>query len=123
MIAALKKAEKSIYIEMYIFLDDTRASHDFFSILKIKAQAGLKVVVVADAFGSLELKKDSINELRAAGAEMLFFSDLLKRTHRKITIIDKKIAFLGGVNIENKTINWRDLQIRIEGRKSTPEEI
>lgn len=118
MITALKKAEKTIYIEMYIFLDDTRASHDFFSLLKDKARAGLKVVVVADAFGSMELSKQAISELRRAGIEMIFFSNFLRRTHRKITIIDKKVAFLGGVNIENKTINWRDLQIRIEGRKT-----
>jgi len=118
MLAALKKAEKSIYIEMYIFLDDTRASHDFFSLLKSKAHSGVKVVIVADAFGSMDLKKTAIAELRHAGVEILFFSHLLRRTHRKITIIDKKVAFLGGVNIENKTINWRDLQIKLQGKKT-----
>ncbi len=118
MIAALKKAEKSIYIEMYIFLSDTAASHDFFSLLKAKARAGVKVIIVADAFGSMDLDKPALAELRQAGAELLFFSHWLRRTHRKIAIIDKKVAFLGGVNIEKKIIKWRDLQIRLEGKKT-----
>ena len=72
--------------------------------IKERLQAGVKVVIVADAFGSLGLKKEAVNELRTAGAEFLFFSQLLRRTHRKILIVDEKIAFLGGVNINQKII-------------------
>ena len=105
-------------MEMYIFLDDTSQSHDFISLLKNKAQSGVKVIIVADAFGSLELKKQTIADLKTADVEILFFSHFLRRTHRKITIIDNRLAFLGGVNIEQKTINWRDVQIKISGRKT-----
>ncbi len=118
MIKSIAQAKKSIYIEMYIFLDDTTASHDFIGLLKKKAQAGLEVIIIADAFGSLGIKKKTITELREAGVEFLFFSHFWHRTHRKIVVIDKRIAFIGGVNIEKKIINWRDIQIQIEGSKT-----
>lgn len=116
MLKAISGATKSIYLEMYILLDDTKITHDFFGILKDKARSGVEVVIIADAFGSHELKSSSINELKEAGVEFLFFSHLLRRTHRKILIVDGRIAFLGGVNIEEKTRDWLDLQIRIEGK-------
>jgi len=120
ILAALVKAEKSIYIEMYIFLDDTRQTHDFLGKLKEKAQAGLKVVVIVDAYGSISLKSVSVSELRNAGVEFIFFSRWFKRIHRKLVIIDEKIAFLGGVNIEDKIRYWYDLQICLRGRVVRP---
>ncbi len=107
-------------MEMYIFLDDTKVTHDFLGLLKDKARQGLEVVIIADAFGSHELSSNSINELREAGVEFIFFSHLLSRTHRKILILDNKIAFLGGVNIEEKTRYWRDLQIKLSGKIIMP---
>jgi len=120
MFKAISEATKSIYLEMYIFLDDTGVTHDFLGMLKNKARSGIEVVIVADAFGSYDLKAASIAELREAGVEIIFFSHLLRRTHRKILIIDNKTAFLGGVNIEEKTRYWRDLQIRLSGKIIKP---
>jgi len=118
MIKSIAQAKKSIYIEMYIFLDDTTDSHDFIGLLKKQAQAGVEVVIVADAFGSLDMKGKTITELRAAGVEFLLFSHFWHRTHRKIVVIDKQVAFVGGVNIEKKIINWQDIQIKMEGNKT-----
>lgn len=115
MMEEIKKAKKSIYIEMYIFVDDTDAPYDFIKILKEKAQNGLDVVVVADSFGSSELKSSTIQELKNSGVEVLFFSKWLRITHRKILIIDEKTVFLGGVNIEKNSMDWLDLQIKIVG--------
>jgi cardiolipin synthase A/B len=116
MILAIDQAKSSIYIEMYIFLDDTSESHDFVGKLRKKAQDGVQVIIVADAFGSSELKKESIEALRKAGVEFLFFSHWLRHIHRKILIIDERIAFLGGVNIGKKFSQWKDLQLRLHGR-------
>jgi cardiolipin synthase len=115
MFKAMAKAEKSIYLEMYILSVDTSETHNFFSLLKSKASSGVEVVIIADSYGSSSLRPEMIKELRDLGAEFIFFSHWLKRTHRKILIIDNKVAFLGGVNIEEKIRNWRDLQIKIEG--------
>lgn len=120
ILSALDGAKKSIYIEMYIFLDDTKQTHDFLGKLKDKAAAGLEVVIIADAYGSSSLKASAVSELRATGVEFIFFSRWLKRTHRKLVIIDNQIAFFGGVNIENKIRHWQDLQIRLRGRVLKP---
>ena len=115
MFKAMTKAKSSIYLEMYILASDTKLTHDFFKLLKDKVTEGVEVVVIDDAYGSLSLKSELVKELRVAGAEFIFFSHWLKRTHRKLLIIDNKVAFLGGVNIEEKIRHWMDLQIRIEG--------
>lgn len=120
MFEAMVKAEKSIYIEMYIFLNDTQSTHNFLGLLKEKAQNGLEVVVIADALGSFSLRGSEVIELRSAGVEFMFFSHWMRRTHRKIVIIDNQIAFLGGVNIKEENRNWLDLQVKIEGRIVIP---
>lgn len=120
MIEAIRQAQHSIFLEMYILSEDTSLTHDFFGVIRERLQAGVSVVIIADAFGSLGLKKETVNELRVSGAEFLFFSQLIRRTHRKILIVDEKIAFLGGVNIHQKIIDWDDLQIRLEGKIIKP---
>lgn len=116
MLAAIESAKKSIYLEMYIFLGDTTESHDFIGQLIRKAKEGAKVIIVADSFGSSELKKESIESLRQAGVEFIFFSTWLRHIHRKILIIDEEIAFIGGVNIGKSFAEWNDLQLNLRGR-------
>lgn len=116
MLEAIVQAEKSIYLEMYIFLDDTAASHNFIGKLQEKAREGVRVVIVADAFGSNALKKGVADSLRRAGAEFIFFSHWLRHIHRKVLIVDEKTAFIGGVNIGKRFREWHDLQLRLHGR-------
>lgn len=120
MFKAMAAAQKSIYMEMYIFLADTRATHNFLGLLKEKARVGLEVVIIADALGSSDLSSKTVDELRASGVEFIYFSHWFRRTHRKILIIDARVAFIGGVNIEEKIRHWRDLQIRLSGRVIKP---
>lgn len=115
MFKAMAEAQSSIYMEMYIFLDDTQVTHNFLQLLKDKAQAGLEVVIIADSYGSSSLRAGAVNELRAAGVEFLYFSHWFRHTHRKILIIDKKIAFIGGVNIYEEIRAWDDIQIKLQG--------
>ena len=116
MLEAIDQAKKSIYIEMYIFLDDTSGSHDFIGKLKQKAREGVQIIIVADAFGSSDLKKESVKALHEAGVEFIFFSHWLRHIHRKILIVDERLAFLGGVNIGKSFSQWKDLQLRLHGR-------
>lgn len=120
MFTSILGATKSIYIEMYSFLDDTKKTHDFLDILRQKAQAGVEVVIIVDIYGSMSLKNEAVEGLRQAGVEFLYFSRWFRRTHRKILIIDERIAFLGGVNIVEETRNWFDLQIKLQGRIIVP---
>lgn len=115
MLAGITGAKKSIYLEMYIFQNDT-LGYDFFSALEKKAHEGLRVIVVLDAFGSYGLALGGIDRLRKAGAEVLFFSSWFRRLHRKVLILDEQTAFVGGVNISNTFAKWRDLQMRMSGK-------
>lgn len=116
MFRAMTVAQESIYLELYTFLDNTESTHNFLNLLKEKARAGIEIVMIIDAFGSSALRKGVVEELRAAGVEFIFFRQLFRRTHRKIVIIDRKTAFIGGVNITEETRHWLDLQIKLQGR-------
>ncbi len=115
MFEAISMAEKSVYLEMYIFQDDI-LDFDFLKLLKEKAKNGLKVIVILDSFGSADLSKKVIVELRESGIELIFLSYFLYRTHRKILIIDEKIAFIGGVNFHQSASLWNDLVVRVKGK-------
>lgn len=136
-IAALKKdllnAKKSINMEYYIFADDV-AGKEIMNILIKKAKEGVKVRFIFDSIGCLGAPRRFFRKLKKAGGEVAeFFPPFghirmlnLKmnyRNHRKIVVIDGKIAYTGGMNIRNdhiygtekKTSPWRDTHIRIAG--------
>jgi cardiolipin synthase len=120
MIAEINQAKKSIFLEMYIFMEDTSSSHDFIGKLTEKASHGVRVVLVLDAFGSSELSAQTIKSMRSAGIEILFFSHWLRHIHRKILIVDENTAFVGGVNIGKRFAAWNDLQLKLRGRIIRP---
>ncbi|MEK7572700.1 MAG: phosphatidylserine/phosphatidylglycerophosphate/cardiolipin synthase family protein [Patescibacteria group bacterium] len=115
MFAAILFAQKSIYLEMYIFQDDM-IDFNFLKLLKEKAKNGLRVKVILDSFGSFNLSAKVISELKNAGVELIFLSYFLHRTHRKILIVDEKIAFIGGVNFHQSASLWNDLMVQVEGK-------
>ncbi|MCF7834109.1 MAG: phosphatidylserine/phosphatidylglycerophosphate/cardiolipin synthase family protein [Candidatus Pacebacteria bacterium] len=115
MFHTIKRARHSIFLEMYIFSDDT--NYDFINLLKQKSQEGVRVKMILNSFKSISfLTPATLEKLQSAGVEILFFKDLLRYTHRKILIVDKKIAFVGGINIYNFFKKWDDLQIKLDGR-------
>jgi cardiolipin synthase A/B len=126
----LKMAQHHIHIIFYIVRDD-QFSQDFFDIIKAKAKEGIEVRLLVDRIGSHKVKKNAINELRAAGVQFafsnrvrlpfLFYSSQV-RNHRKLSIIDGKIGFLGGFNVGKEYIDqdpklspWRDYHLKITG--------
>lgn len=116
MLVAIGQARESIYLEMYILEDDTRG-FDFFSEIERKAHEGLRVKIILDAVGSFGVTAASLERLRAAGAEILFYGAWFKRTHRKILIVDEERIYLGGVNIGKRFTYWNDLQLELRGKK------
>jgi len=115
MISSILRAKKYVYIEMYI-LDNKVQEYNFLDILVGKVKEGLEVILVLDAFGSSKFKSSDIKFLRDGGVEVLFFSKWLRRTHRKILIIDDRIAFLGGVNFHGESMDWIDLQVKVSNK-------
>lgn len=126
----LKKASHHIHILFYIVKDDA-FSQEFFSILKTKATEGIEVRLLLDRLGSHKVKKTDIQALKASGVKFafsnrikfpyLFYSSQV-RNHRKISIIDGKIGYLGGFNIAKEYVDqdpklspWRDYHLKITG--------
>lgn len=132
MYQAIFGAQKSIFWEIYIFIDDAVGSR-FVDLLCAKAIAGLDVKIVFDAMGSAALSKNSINRLQESGVDIQWYNKLYPewhlgkwfnriwfRNHRKVLLIDEEIAFLGGVNIELQHKDWDDLFIRLTGKVIRP---
>lgn len=132
MYQALESAQKSIFWEIYIFVDDS-IGNKFIDILARKARAGLEVKLIIDALGSSDFSAEAEKVCREAGVELLKFSPtspsfrlsnwigrLMRRNHRKVLIIDEEVVFLGGVNIKAKFKTWDDLYIKLTGNLARP---
>lgn len=126
MYQTIQTAKKSVYWEMYIFADD-EAGKGFFDLLEKKAIEGVDVKLIVDAWGTFWFPKKRIVSLKAAGVELVFFQErkrryrglwlkLISRTHRKILIVDEKIGFIGGVNVQKGMESWLDMHVKIEGK-------
>ena len=125
MYHAIAHAARSIYWEMYIFVDD-EAGRNFFDLLEEKAAAGVDVKLILDWFGSFSVSRARIDHLKQAGVDVRFFQErkyryrglwlrLISRTHRKILIVDEYIGFIGGVNIQKHMRQWWDIHVRVKG--------
>lgn len=112
---AMQHAQHSIYLEMYIFVDDTEKSRHMVELLCAKARAGVNVSIVLDGFGSADLSKEAEKNMKEAGVEVLYFTKWFRRLHKKIVIVDERVGFLGGVNIHESARWWNDLLVRLEG--------
>ena len=106
--AALDRAVHEIYLESYIFENDN-TGRCIADALRRAALRGVKTHVLIDGFGSHSLPKTMVDDLKAAGVRVLKFRpkispwtlrrQRLRRLHRKIVVVDQKIAFVGGINI------------------------
>ncbi|MET0507965.1 MAG: cardiolipin synthase [Burkholderiaceae bacterium] len=129
--AAIAKAESQIHLEYYIF-DPDEIGLRWRDLLAERARAGVKVRVLLDALGSPRGNERFWAPLDEAGGEVRLFNPLrilrIKpgimnfRTHRKIVVIDGRIAFTGGINVTKGNSGsssgkaaWRDTHVEIHG--------
>lgn len=130
MYESIRAAQKSIFWEVYIFVDDI-IGNKFLEALVNKAKSGVEVKMVVDAIGSYNLSRVAVARLTAAGVEVLhynrlypsfklmsWFNRLQHRNHRKVLIVDEATVFLGGVNVEVISQNWDDVYLKIVGAKA-----
>lgn len=130
----INKAKHHIHLEYFNFRNDSIANA-LFDLLAKKAKEGVEVRAIFDAFGNSSnnqpLKKKHLKSIRERGIEIEKFDPMrfpwinhaFHRDHRKITIIDGKIGYTGGMNIADYYIKglpeigeWRDMHVRIEGK-------
>lgn len=110
MLAAIGAAKHHVHMEMYIFEADD-VGKLFADALKARAKAGVKVRLMYDSVGSINTDKAFFKDLQDNGVDVVEFNpvsvvNVLKdglaiqnRDHRKLTVIDGRVAFLGGINI------------------------
>ena len=141
--AAMSGAKNSIDMESYIIEDD-EVGQRFATELKAAQARGVVVNLIYDGVGSLGTPKAYFDDLAAHGVNTLQFNpvdplkakagwDLNSRDHRKLTIIDGRTAFVGGINISSvysggsfsqhskeqpghgQKVPWRDTDLQIDG--------
>ena len=130
MIEELKKAKNFIFLEFFI-IEEGIFWNSILEILKEKAASNVDVKIVYDDIGCMStLPGNYYKKLRKYNIDCVLFSKLKgqadgefnNRSHRKILVIDGKIAFTGGVNIADEYINeverfghWKDTGVLLEG--------
>jgi len=124
MLAAIDAATDSIYFETYIWKDDD-VGKEFKERLARKAQQGVAVYVIFDVFGNLVVPRQfkqfppNIHVLRYRAihrARHLLMPRRYALDHRKLLVVDGRIAFIGGYNIGSVyATEWRDTHLRITG--------
>lgn len=133
MFAEIVKAKHHVHLEYFNFRNDSIAN-ELFNILAKKAAEGVEVRALFDDFGNMSnnqpLKNSHLKKLRRQGISIYRFDPIrfpyinhvLKRDHRKIVVVDGKVAYMGGMNVADYYINgtevvgkWRDMHMRVEG--------
>lgn len=129
----IRQAKQSVHLEYFNFRNDSIASL-LFDILREKRKEGVEVRAAFDGFGNdsnnQPLKKEHLDKLHADSIDIYEFdpirfpwiNHIWPRDHRKIVVIDGRIAYTGGMNVADYYIvgteqvgEWRDMHCRIEG--------
>lgn len=128
VLRALEQAKHHIHMEYYIFSYDD-IGKKIVDVLIRKAKEGVEVRIVIDDFGSSKNKR-MVKRLRKANVivhrfmpvRFAFLAQANFRNHRKIIVIDGRVGFEGGINIDERYLNngkhklyWRDTHIKVEG--------
>lgn len=126
----IKNAKHYVHINFFSIADD-KVSHQFLELLRQKSQEGVEVYYAVDRLGGILLKKKERELLVKKGVHFTYYnkpafpylsSSLDHRNHRRISVIDGKIGYIGGFNIGKKYLGekeklgyWRDYHLQIRG--------
>ena len=124
------KAEKYILIEFFI-IDEGELWDAVLDLLKRKIAAGVRVRLIYDDIGCMRtIPGNAYRKLREIGIDCVPFAmlrgqannEVNNRSHRKIVVIDGKVAYTGGINIADEYVNiiqrfghWKDVGIKLTG--------
>lgn len=128
MLQDIKNARHTVDV-MYFIYKDSDVGRQLRDLLVEKAQEGVVVRVVVDDFGTWRAGNRFFKPIVKAGGEVVkFLASHIKylnrninyRNHRKMVVIDQKIAYTGGANIGDEYANqgklpWRDTHLRVTG--------
>ncbi|MGU3413564.1 cardiolipin synthase ClsB [Enterobacteriaceae bacterium C34A] len=128
--SAIEKAERKIILETFIWFEDSVGWQLHESLLNA-ARRGVSVEVLLDGYGSPDLSESFVGELTGAGVVFRYYdprprlfgmrTNLFRRMHRKIVVIDSSVAFVGGINYSADHLAdygpeaKQDYAVRVEG--------
>lgn len=125
LLAEIDAARREVRVESYIFWGDS-SGRAVGAALARAARRGVATHLLVDGFGSAGLDRSVVAEMEEAGVRFLVYRPFvspwpprrgrLRRMHRKSAVIDARVAFVGGINIEDEPVPPRfDFAVRIEG--------
>jgi cardiolipin synthase len=130
LLETIRSANHHIHLEFFILRPD-ETGRILYALLTEKAKAGVEVRLLYDSLGTLSFTHRRFWEMIQAGAKVWPFlsvnpfRSLIRinlRNHRKITVVDGKIGFTGGMNIGDEYLGkdpafgyWRDTFLKVEG--------
>ena len=130
MLAEIERAKEHVHLLYYIYRKDDLGRR-MLELLTAKASQGVEVRVLYDAVGSSEISPRFFRPLLQAGGQAVpFFPSKIPlvnfrvnfRNHRKLTIVDGRVGYVGGFNIGNEYLGqdkkigyWRDTHLKISG--------
>jgi len=127
---AIAASSRSVLIETFIIFDD-RVGRELLQVLVDAARRGVQVDVTVDGYGTADLPAAYIEALVEAGVRLHVFdpkprrlgfrTNLFRRLHRKIVVLDSEVAFVGGINfaadhlVETGPAAKQDYAVKIRG--------
>ncbi len=129
MLNAINKADRYVALNMYL-MSSGSVSDRFIEAMLQTAKRGISVYIILDGFGASNLIKQDRQRLKHDNIHLAFYNPIrygrwfnnLFRDHRKLLLLDGKLAYVGGVGItddfdpaDNQTLRWRETVIEIKG--------
>src|SRR5262249_28515809 len=130
ILQAIEGARHHVHLAYFILRADATGRR-LFDLLTRKAREGVQVRLLYDAMGCVRLPRRALWPLKEAGGQARAFLPLNPirsriqvnlRNHRKLTIVDGRVGFTGGMNVGDEYLGlspafgyWRDTMVRLEG--------
>ena len=129
MLDAIASATNFIFLETYL-MESGRITDRFVSELIKAHQRGVKIYILLDDYGSYYLKVEDRQRLWEGGIQLVFYNPTsfhkmyqnLFRNHRKLLLVDNKLAFVGGAGLSDdfmqpshSVTNWHEVMLQVEG--------
>lgn len=130
LFAAIGRASRQVILESFIWFED-EVGRRLHAVLLEAARRGIRVEVLLDGYGSPDLSDEFVGELTAAGVIFRYYdprpklmgmrTNLFRRMHRKIVVIDDTTAFVGGINYSAEHMSdygpeaKQDYAVQVEG--------
>ncbi len=129
LFADLASARESVTVQMY-YCRPGKLADRLRDVLADRAAAGVRVLLLLDAFGSQDLPKEYVESLERAGVTVARFRPVewyalekaYNRSHIRVVVVDSRIGYTGGFGIDDKWLGdgrspdqWRDTNVRFTG--------